>query len=161
MTVSRTRLAAAVALVAALAVAAVVVFAGGAPADDGGSLSWDGPVKPFQAGKPTDRVLTAKVRNTSLEEVTLDVLDIRVLDAEGRELQSTARFLAAFAHGLYPWSRRKGDPRDLGSEERTRIGEMATLEPDQVVPLTLSWRVAPGGAQPVRVDLGSATLPLS
>lgn len=161
MAVTRTRLAAAAALVAALAVGAVMLLAGGAPAEGGGALAWEGPVKPFQAGKPTDRVLTAKVRNTSLEEVTIDVLDVRVLDAEGRELQSTARFLAAFAHGLYPWSRRGDDPRALGSEERTRIGEMATLKPDQVVPLTLSWRVPPGGEQPVRVDLGSATLPLS
>jgi hypothetical protein len=159
MTAARSRLAAAAALVAAAVVLGAVLLSG-----DGGSaatVAWSGEKQIFQSGKPTDRILTGKIENTSLEDVTIDTEDIRILDAEGREVQSTARFLAAFAHGLYPWSLRGDNPRDLGSQERTRIGEMVKLRPGQVAPLTLSWRVAAGGEQPVQVDLGSTSLPLS
>lgn len=159
MTATRSRLAAAAALLAAAVVLGAVLLSG-----DGGStatVAWSGEKQIFQSGKPTDRVLAGKIENTSLEDVTIDTEDIRILDADGREVQSTARFLAAFAHGLYPWSLRGDDPRDLGSQERTRIGEMVKLRPGQVAPLTLSWRVAPGGEQPVRVDFGSTSLPLS
>ena len=157
-TAARTRTVA----VAALAAAAVVVIA--LLAGDSAPravLAWEGETTVFQSGKPTDRVLTGKVRNTSRDDVTLDVEDIRLVDADGRELQSTARFLAAFAHGRYPWSLRGDDPRALGSQERTLIGEMARLRPGQVAPLTLSWRVPPGGRPPVQVDFGSTSLALS
>ena len=160
MTATRSRLAAAAALVAAAAVLAAVLLSGGG-AGTTTTLVWTGEKHVFQSGKPTDRVLTGKIENTSRSDVTLDTEDIRILDAKGRELQSTARFLAAFAHGLYPWSLRGDNPRDLGSQERTRIGEMAKLRPGQVVPLTLSWRVGAGSDQPVRVDFGSTSLPLS
>ena len=157
-TASRTRLAA-VAALAAAAVVVVALLAGGGEARE--VLAWEGEKTVFQSGKPTDRVLTGKVKNTSLEDVTIDVEDIRLLDDSGREVQSTARFLAAFAHGRYPWSLRGDDPRALGAQERTLIGEMTRLRPGQVAPLTLSWRVPPGGDPPVRVDFGSTSLALS
>jgi hypothetical protein len=158
-TAGRTRLAAAAALAAAAVVVVALLVTGGD--STGAALAWEGEKRVFQSGKPTDRVLTGQVKNTSLEDVTIDVEDIRLLDAEGREVQSTARFLAAFAHGRYPWSLRGDDPRALGSQERTLIGEMAKLRPGQVAPLTLSWRVPPGARPPVRVDFGSTSLALS
>ena len=158
MTATRTRLAAVAALVAAAAVVAAVLLSGGGAS---ATLSWEGDKLVFRSGKPTDRVLTGKIKNTSLEDVTIDTEDIRLLDAQGREVQSTARFLAAFAHGRYPWSLRGDDPRDLGPSERTMLGEMTKIRPGQVVPLTLSWRVPRGADAPVTVDFGSTSLALS
>jgi len=152
MTKGRARIAVAVALAAAALVAvASLAFAGGG--DGAGKLACVGKQQVYKAGQPTDRVMASKVRNASLEPLTIDTLDIRVLDADGKELESTARFLEAYMHGRYSWSMRD-DPRDLGADERERMGEIARLKPDEQAPLTLSWRVPAGGAQPVRVDFG-------
>jgi hypothetical protein len=105
---------------------------------------------------PSDRVLTGRIRNTSLRAVDLEADRIEIVDARGRRLRSTARFLRGFAHGLYPWSMHV-----KGSKfERTRIGEIATIKPGQDLPLTLSWRVPPGGIQPVEARFGGGSLAL-
>ena len=52
--------------------------------------------------------------------------DVRVLDAEGNEVQSAVRFIAAFAHGLYPWSQR---PENVGDFERRRLGRSRRSSP--------------------------------
>ncbi len=159
MTSSRARIGVAVALAAAALVAvAAIAFAGGG--EDGGKLAWAGKPQIFQSGKPTDMVMSAKVRNASLEPMTVDTLDIRVLDADGKELKSSARFLAAFMHGRYSWSMRSEDPRDLGADERERMGEIAVLKPDEEAPFTVSWRVPQGGKQPTRIDFGKTTVRL-
>jgi hypothetical protein len=152
--VSRTRLAAAVALAAAAALAGVLLLAGGAGGDDG-RLAWKGTPDLIQAGG--DRVLYGQVRNDSLKDVDLSYRDVRVLDADGREVESAVRFIAAFAHGLYPWSQR---PKDVGDFERRRLGEIATIKPGQSAPITLSWRVPEGEPQPVKVDFGTAEVSL-
>ncbi len=65
--------------------------------------------------------------------------------------------MTGFAHGLWP----PGQQVAVGSEpERERIGEIATLEPGQVAPLTVAWTKPPGGGRPVSIDLGGPTLPI-
>jgi hypothetical protein len=150
----RLRLAAAAALVAAVAVAAVVLFTGSSSGDSA-RLAWKGKVQVFDSGIPTDKILYTEVENASLRDVDLDVEEIKVYDADGREVRSSVRFLAAFAHGIFPWSQ-KPDP--LGDFERRRLGEVATLKPGQSIPITLAWRVPEGGRPPVRADLGAAEL---
>lgn len=150
MTLSRYRIAALAALAGAAVLAAVLLFTGGA---DGGTgkLAWATKPQVFKSGKPTDRVLTARIENASVRDVSLDVDDARILDAEGDELQATVSFLEAFAHGLWSWSQA---PAKLTDFERRRLGQIATIKPGETLPLALSWRVPKGGDRPVRVDFG-------
>ena len=150
----RLRMVAAVALVAAVAVVAVALLAGSA----GGkatALEWEGKVEVFDSGVPTDEILYTRVRNASMRDVDLDVDAVKVYGKDGEPVQASVRFLAAFAHGIFPWSQ-KPDP--LGDFERRRMGEIATLKPGQSVPITLAWRVPKGTPRPTRVDLGPAEL---
>lgn len=155
MLASRTRLAGAVAAIAAALLAVVLLLAPWAGEDEG-ALAWKGKVRIFDSGIPTDRILYAEVRNTSLEDVDLAARDVRALDRDGKALHSAARFLAAFAHGIFPYS----DRADASSSERRRLGEIATLRPGQAIPITLSWRVPKGGSPPVRVDFGATEVDL-
>lgn len=106
---------------------------------------------------PRDRILSAKVRNTSVKPVDLSIDRVRVVDARGREVQSSVRFLPAFAHGLYPPSQKIGPG---GPFTRTRLGEIARIKPGAAVPMTLSWRVPEGADEPVEVRFGGGSLPL-
>jgi len=152
---SRLRLVAAVALAAAVAIVAVVLLAGQAGGQGGDAVEWDGKVQVFKSGVPTDEILYGRVRNASLENVDLDVEDLKVYGADGKRVQASVRYLAAFAHGIFPWSQ-KPDP--LGDFERRRLGEVVTLKPDQSAPITLAWRLPKGEPRPERVDLGPAEL---
>lgn len=153
----RAQLAAATALVVAAVVVAVVLLAGSRASGETGDLAWKAAPAVMQSGPATDRVLSGTIRNDSLEDLDLRASDVRVLGPGGEELRSTARFLAAFAHGLYAWSQK---PEDVGDYERTRLGEMITLKPGQTTPVTLSWRIGPGGEEPERVTFGSTALAL-
>jgi hypothetical protein len=108
---------------------------------------------------PRDRVLTARLTNTSLRPAELDVDQVKVVDAQGRTVKSSVRFLSAFAHGLFSAERVNlyGKP---GKTERRRLGEIATLKPRQTIPITLSWRIPAGGAEPVAVDFGGSRVAL-
>lgn len=127
-------------------------------ATDTARLQWDGkPQLILVPELPRDRILTGKVRNASLRAVDLEAKRVRILDAQGHALKSTALFQQGFNHGLYPPSM-----KIEGSEfERRRLGRIATIKPGQAVPLTLSWRVPAGGAEPVeaRFDGGRLALP--
>jgi hypothetical protein len=106
---------------------------------------------------PRDRILTGSIRNASLRAVDLESERVQILDAAGHRLKATALFAQGFSHGLYPWSMHVN-----GSKfERRRTGKIATIKPGQDVPLTLSWRVASGGSEPVEVrfDGGRLALP--
>ena len=131
---------------------------GGTPAATGNAqLQWK--AKPnliLVPELPRDRILTGQVRNASLRAVDLEAERVQILDAAGHRLAATALFSQHFSHGLYPWSMRV-----KGSKfERTRTGRIATIKPGQDVPLTLSWRVASGGAEPVEVRFDGGTLAL-
>ena len=156
----RLRLAAVAALTAAVvAVGAVLAFDGGSAGADAGRLGWNGQPFVFEArGLPGDFVLSGQLRVAGREPVELDVTKVRVLDAEGDELKSSVRFIAAFAHGLYPPDER--DESQIGDGEKRRLGEIATLGGDRALPITLSWRVPEGGSPAARVDFGPAALAL-
>ena len=157
MAAKRTRLTAAVALAAAVVIASVVAVAGGSGGEGGeGSLAWQGKVQVIDSDVKTDRILYTKIENTSLEDVDLVAKEVRALDANGREVQSSTSFLAAFAHGIYPWAQRG----EMGEFERRRLGQIATIKPGETAPVTLAWRVPEGGEQPVKVDFGPAEIAL-
>ena len=158
MRAARMRIVAAACLVLAVAAGAAVAVgaAGSGGADERSSLAWQGKPTFVQSGAVTDRVFQTQLRNDSLREVDLVANDVELLDERGKPVQSTARFLQAFAHGIYSWSMTE----ERGDFERRRLGEIATLKPGQTIPVTLSWRVPQGGEQPVRVDFGDVSLKL-
>jgi hypothetical protein len=126
-------------------------------ATDHARLVWkDKPTLITVPSLPRDRILTGQLRNASLRAVDLDTERVRILDAGGRSLRSTVMFSQHFSHGLYPWSWHVRG----GKSERTRTGKIATIKPGQTVPLTLSWRVPEGRAEPVEVRFNGGTLSL-
>jgi hypothetical protein len=153
----RQRLAMVTALVVTLAVLAVVLLAGRATGEDPGVLVWDGAPLAVQAERRTDHILGGTIRNDSLHDLELRAADARIVGADGKPLTATVRFMHGFAHGLYAWSQK---PEDVGDLERRRLGELVTLKPGQTAPLTLSWRVPPGGDAPRQVAFGSTALAL-
>jgi hypothetical protein len=126
-------------------------------ATDDAQLQWK--AKPnliLVPSMPRDRILSGNVRNASLRAVDLETARVQILDAAGHRLKATALFSQHFSHGLYPWSMHV-----KGSKfERRRTGKIATIKPGQDVPLTLSWRVAAGGSEPVEVRFDGGTLAL-
>jgi hypothetical protein len=149
---SRVRIAAGVALVAALAVAAVLLLTQGAGGSDAGKLAWKGKVQVFQSGVPTDRILYTQLENVSLRDVDLDTQNVELFDEDGKKVRSATIFLAAFAHGIFPYD------TDVSDFEKRRLGKIATLKPGQAVPVTMSWSVPKGAKPPVRADFGAADI---
>ena len=154
----RVVLASAAALVAVLVVIGVTGRSG-AGADGGpATVAWRGTPQVYKPPMlPEDRIMSARLRNTSLRPLDLVAEDIRLLDPDGRPVRSTARFLETYVHGLFPPSQR---PETPNPNEQRQLGEIITIKPGADVPLTLSWRLAPGGKAPVRADLGPVSLPL-
>jgi hypothetical protein len=147
-------------LLAGGALTAVSLGVDEAPAQGGAAptaFAWEGTpldVEP-EPGLPDDHIVSGVLRNTALRAAALEADDLRVLDEDGRPLKTSARFLHNFAHGIYSREmiKRDGPPP---SEERRRLGEIATVRPGATVPVTISWR-GKGGAT---LDLGGATVPL-
>ena len=132
----------------------VVALASGGSDEASAKIVWAAaPLVQTPQYLPRDRVLVAQIRNDSLQDVDLTAADIRIVDPDGRALKSTARFLRGYAHGLFSPLQR---PKTPNPNEQRQLGEIATIKPGQKAPLTLSWRVPPGGKQPVRVDIGVA-----
>ena len=126
-------------------------------ATDDAQLQWKAkPSLLLVPSMPRDRILSGRVRNASLRAVDLATDRVQIRDAAGRRLKATALFAHHFSHGLYPWSMHV-----KGSKfERRRTGKIATIKPGQDVPLTLSWRVAADGTEPVEVRFDGGTLAL-
>ncbi len=151
------RVAAAGVLAVALAVALVAVLSSGsADGDRDTGVRWaDRPLVVPAPGLPRDGIVTGRVRNDSLERLELDAEDLVVVDDRGRRFRTAGRFMAGFAHGLWPPGREVAP----GSEgERERLGEIATLEPGETAPLTAAWTRPRGAGRPVRIELGGAEL---
>ena len=156
---TQARLGTVVALVAALAVAGIVLLAGdpGAGGRTQGAVAWEGQTTVFTPeGLPSDRILTGRIANVASRDVELDVVDVRIVDGRGEQLESTARFASTFGHGLMSPAR-EDQP---GAGERERLGQTVTLRPGQTAPITLSWRVPEGGSGAQRVELGAIELSL-
>jgi hypothetical protein len=145
---------------AALAAATLAAGCGGAskPASSSAPLAWQGtPVSYASPDLPRDRVLLAKVRNTSSAPVRLDAAKLVVRDAADRELRSSGRYIAGYAHGLYG-AFQKPDP--LPPDELKRMGLLVTLAPGRTAPIFVAWRLTPGAKEPARVDYGGGSLAL-
>jgi hypothetical protein len=147
---------------AAVALAGLVAAA--APAACGGDappLAWQGAVRGTTPPTlPTDRVLLARVRNTSDEPVRIDSRTIVVRDAGGRVLAGSVRFSHTFAHGLYGVFQQPGE---LPPDEVRRLGIAVTVPPTGSAPITVAWRLSPGAREPARLEYerGALALPRS
>lgn len=142
-----------------VAVAALVnVFLGSAGEGRGDSLSWAAqPRLLTPATLPDDRILSGRIRNTSLRRLRIEARDIRIETASGGQVEGTATFTAGFLHGLYPPMRQPGR---LSESELRRLGRLAIIEPRQTIPITLAWRLERGEPRPVRVNYGQGSLPV-
>jgi hypothetical protein len=121
-----------------------------------GPLAWSGDAEVFtHPTLPGDRVLTAKLRNDGLHPLRVDIGDVRLLTAEGREVASTPVFLQTFGKSL--WAAGRG-PEQVPDTELLRTGRITLLKPGQEVPLTIAWHDADG--DPARVDYGRGSLAL-
>lgn len=143
---------------AALAAVVAVFGVGGAGCGGGGSdaesVSWKGdPIVVRQPLLPDDTIVSGTIRNSTGRTLDLNADDVRLVDEHGHAIpQHTARFSVGVTHQLYPPrdAPKEGDPDFL----RRRLGELATVRPGETVPLVVSWRLRPGQAPPVRVELG-------
>jgi hypothetical protein len=143
--------------VALLAAAAL----GGCGSDEqpAGELHWT--AKPRVFTHPTlrsDRILTGTVRNDGLRPVEVKAREVRLVDSDGRPLQSTAVFVRGYLHGLYPPTRPPAG--GVPEREQQRTGDLLKLAPGRTAPLTLSWRLRPGAKPPVRADYPGGSLPI-
>ena len=148
------------AVVVAIALGGAIVAAGGSGEERsaGDGLGWQGrPLLVSPPNLPRDGIVTGQVRNETLRKMRLDASELVVVDDRGRRWRTSGRFLAGFAHGLWP----PGQQVAVGSDaERERVGEIATLEPGEAAPLTVAWRRPRGGGRPVRIELGRLMLPV-
>jgi hypothetical protein len=120
-------------------------------------VAWDGnPIVVRQPELPRDTIVSGKISNKGDDALKLDAAEVRVVGVDGEAVQSTARFSTGVTHQLYPPREgpREKDPDFL----RERLGEIATVKPGASVPLVVSWRLQPGEAAPVKVDLGTGGL---
>ena len=143
---------------AAAVAAAALLVAGGCGNDQGPAAKWEGkPVVVRHPEIPGDRLLVARVRNTSGDELRLDNRTVKVLDGDGRAVRASIRFSVATGHGLYS---PLDEPANRPRFERERLGDAATVLPGRSTPLVLAWHAQKGSRSPVKVDLGPSTLDL-
>jgi hypothetical protein len=146
------------AILIVVAVAALALRDGGARDESAGDLAWGRSPRVFNPERlPRDRVLSARLRNDSLRSIRLSVDDLRLEDANGRTVDSTAVFLDSFVHGLYPPTRQ---PAQISESELRRTGRLAVLRPGDSVPLTVAWRRVEDAGAPARLDYGRGSLAL-
>jgi hypothetical protein len=146
------------AMLIVVAIAALASRDGGAGDESAGALAWARTPRVFTPERlPQDRVLSARLRNDSLRSIRLSVDDVRLEDADGQTIDSTAVFLDSFVHGLYPPTR---EPAQISESELRRTGRLAVLRPGASVPLTMAWRRGAGVGAPARLDYGSGSLQL-
>lgn len=145
------------------ALAAAVLAAGAAGCgggDDEGArrtgLAWDGTPQVFQAKNlPSDRVVIARVQNRGNETLHLVAADLKVRDADGRALDSSAAFTTNYAHGLFGMM---DPPKQLPPAELQRLGKVIYLPAGASVPFYAAWRLKPGAREPVTIDYGNGSL---
>lgn len=141
--------------------AAVVALAaagcgGGDDATPREGLSWEGTPRVFRAKHlPDDRVVIARVRNTGSKTLHLVAADLKVRDAAGHALTTSAAFSTTFAHGLFGALQQ---PRPVPRQELIRLGKIAIIPAGATVPFYAAWRLKPGTKEPVRIDYGRGSL---
>jgi hypothetical protein len=142
---------------AALAAAVTVGGCGGSDEHDGaGPLEWKGrPLVVRPRTLPHDRVVIGRVHNTSSRTLHLVAARLRVRDAAGHSLDSTAGFTNTFGHGLFGAFQQ---PARLPRAELVRLGKIVDIPPGASAPFYAAWRLAANSREPVRVDYGAGSL---
>jgi len=152
------RIAGVVVVTVLLAAIAPGRFGGGGHAPAGGdALRWQAPARvTAMAGSTGDHLLFARVVNRSGRTLRLRASEVRVLDAGGHALDTTA----AFADGFVPGVTMRGyDAEVYGSDAPAAAGRVVVVRAGQAVPLTVSF-TARRGERAAAVDLGPDRLRL-
>ena len=121
-------------------------------------LRWDGaPRMTVVAGTTAGRLLFGHVVNRSDRAVKLRAGAVRVLDADGHELHTSA----AFADGFVPGVTLRGYGSDLFAADAgtASVGSEIVLKPGAKAPLSVSFS-APGGERASAVRYGGGRLKL-
>lgn len=138
------------------ALCVVLAGCGSGEEGDAGRLEWDGTPRVLTPPTlPNDRILSGRVRNESLRRVTLEAAELKLLDAEGRDLDASPIFLEGYVEPLE--SRNRPSLETTG--ERIRRGLEARIDPGKTAPLTVSWRDE-AGRRAARLDYGTGSLAL-
>jgi hypothetical protein len=158
--VSRRAILALATAAAAALVAVAVITLGGGKQDAPGKLGWANKPLVFRPERlPDDRTLSAEVSNDTLRELRVRAKSLVVVDAQGRRLQTVARFARAYSHGLYPPTQR---PPGYENGNQARLeGVYVDLKPGERAPLTVSWRLRGKVQEPLRLDYGAGSLPIA
>jgi hypothetical protein len=136
-------------------VAVALVGCGDSPTTSSSGIAWEGkPIVVRQPELPRDTIVSGTIANKGDAAVHLDATDVQLVTPDGDAVQSDVRFAVGITHQLYPPREgpKEKDPEFL----RERLGEVANVEPGATVPLVVAWRLAPGQAAPVKVDLGAS-----
>ncbi|MCW2990438.1 MAG: hypothetical protein JWM73_1032 [Solirubrobacterales bacterium] len=143
--------------VVAIAVVAAAGCGGSGSGDTAKSgLAWDGTPKVFRAKNlPNDRVVIAKVKNAGTKTLHLVAARLKVRDADGHALVTSAAFATDYAHGLFGALQQ---PKQLPPAELIRLGKVAYIPAGATVPFYAAWRLTPGAKEPVTIDYGAGTL---
>ncbi len=118
-------------------------------------LAWVEPPKLYRPPNlPRDRIAQGEIASED-EPIELHADELRVLDADGGEVDAAVAFVSGYVPSIEPLNQLSELPED---EER-RLGRLATVV-DDPVPLTISWRQPPGSGRPVELDYGPGALPI-
>lgn len=144
--ITRLLLAFAVVVAGIVAVAILLTRSGNErAAQTGSALSWkQDPTLFGVASLPRDRVAIGRVVNTGSDPVTLSADAFEVRDSDERKLDGRVQFID---------TRRRNDSLGLGTDVQ--------LEPAEVTPLTISFRLEASAVKPLTVFFeGEPALPL-
>ena len=140
---------------AALALTLAVGCGGDGETTTVGPLHWVGKPSSLPASEllPSDRIVSGRVENRSLEPIELDARKMRLVDANDRGVRASIAFLDSFGRA---WEVYNKGPLALPRDEWRRLGRLVRIEPGQEVPLTVSW----SGRRPQRIAYAGGTLAL-
>jgi hypothetical protein len=134
----------------------VVAVGCGSSTTSSNRLAWIGTPRVYEPRDlPRDRVVIGRIRNGSKTTLRLEATALRVRDAQGHVLNSSAGFTASYAHGLFGAFQQ---PSALPVRELVRLGRLVILDPGATRPLFAAWRLAPNTREPLTIDYGSGTL---
>jgi hypothetical protein len=148
------------AALALLAATTALAGCGGGESAGGGRVAWNG--TPVLRASPTGaRIVTGALENHSSSELRVAVPEVKLLDARGRAIKSTAVFAAGFVRSMFPHNGVvPTSPAKYPEAEQRRVGYLSVLGPGKTTPLTVSWLERPGRPPARRILVGSASLPV-
>jgi hypothetical protein len=142
----------------------LIAMLAGCGSDGGGGgggkprLAWDG--TPIVRASPSGaRVVTGKVRNDSSSELRITAPKLRVVDANGHRIKSSAVFVSTYVRSIYPHNGiTPARPSDYPEAEQKRVGYLTVLGAGKSTPLTVSWHEPRGRAAARRIVYGATSL---